>query len=93
MNTTVIPETELEAQDLDKDDVLFYTLQEVTPVSDPYTSSRPALRPVPLCVLPASQAESQPLLPRAPVTSSPWWVPTCPLCGWTGRWTSTRGRA
>lgn len=35
MNTTVISETELEAQDQDKDDVLFYTLQEVTLVSAP----------------------------------------------------------
>ncbi|XP_035885770.1 cadherin-related family member 5 [Phyllostomus discolor] len=31
VNTTVIPETELQAEDLDKDDILFYTLQEVTP--------------------------------------------------------------
>ncbi|KAM5318636.1 cadherin-related family member 5 isoform 5-T5 [Glossophaga mutica] len=31
VNTTVIPETELQAEDLDKDDTLFYTLQEVTP--------------------------------------------------------------
>lgn len=35
MNTTIISETELEAQDQDKDDVLFYTLQEVTLVSAP----------------------------------------------------------
>ncbi|XP_036895119.1 cadherin-related family member 5 isoform X2 [Sturnira hondurensis] len=31
VNTTVIPETKLQATDLDKDDILFYTLQEVTP--------------------------------------------------------------
>ncbi|XP_053514149.1 cadherin-related family member 5 [Artibeus jamaicensis] len=31
VNTTVIPESTLEAEDLDKDDILFYTLQEVTP--------------------------------------------------------------
>lgn len=35
MNTTVVSETELEAQDQDQDDVLFYTLQEVTLVSAP----------------------------------------------------------
>ena len=35
MNTTVVSETELEAQDQDKDKVLFYTLQEVTLVSAP----------------------------------------------------------
>ena len=35
MNTTVVSETELEAQDQDKDNVLFYTLQEVTLVSAP----------------------------------------------------------
>lgn len=33
MGTTVIPEAELEAKDADKDDILYYTLQEVTPVS------------------------------------------------------------
>lgn len=33
MNTIVIPETELKATDADKDDILVYTLQEVTPVS------------------------------------------------------------
>lgn len=33
MNSTVIPEAELQATDPDKDSVLFYTLQEVTPVS------------------------------------------------------------
>ncbi|XP_058382102.1 cadherin-related family member 5 [Diceros bicornis minor] len=31
VNTTVIPETELQAEDLDKNDILFYTLEEVTP--------------------------------------------------------------
>ncbi|XP_070282372.1 cadherin-related family member 5 [Myotis yumanensis] len=31
VNTTVIPQEELAARDLDKNDVLFYTLQEVTP--------------------------------------------------------------
>ena len=35
MNTTVVSETELEAQDQDQDNVLFYTLQEVTLVSAP----------------------------------------------------------
>ncbi|XP_045626616.1 cadherin-related family member 5 isoform X3 [Ursus americanus] len=48
VNTTVIPETELEAQDLDKDDVLFYTLQEVTPGARDFFSlvgtNLPALR-------------------------------------------------
>lgn len=33
VNTIVIPETELKATDADKDDILVYTLQEVTPVS------------------------------------------------------------
>lgn len=48
MNTTVIPETQLEAQDLDKDDTLFYTLQEVTPGASSFFSlvgvNRPALQ-------------------------------------------------
>nr|XP_035939568.1 cadherin-related family member 5 isoform X1 [Halichoerus grypus] len=48
VNTTVIPETELEAQDLDKDDILFYTLQEVTPGASNFFSlvgtNLPALR-------------------------------------------------
>ncbi|XP_038279960.1 cadherin-related family member 5 isoform X3 [Canis lupus dingo] len=48
VNTTVIPETELEAQDPDKDDVLFYTLQEVTPGAGSFFSllgtNLPALR-------------------------------------------------
>lgn len=35
VNTTVIPETELKATDADKNDILVYTLQEVTPVSAP----------------------------------------------------------
>lgn len=55
VNAVVIPETELKAQDLDKDDVLFYTLQEVTPVSAP---SPPLWVSPPLRVLPGSQAES-----------------------------------
>lgn len=33
MNTTVIPETQLKATDADINDILVYTLQEVTPVS------------------------------------------------------------
>ncbi|XP_034502488.1 cadherin-related family member 5 [Ailuropoda melanoleuca] len=48
VNTTVIPGTELEAQDLDKDDILFYTLQEVTPGASNFFSlvgtNLPALR-------------------------------------------------
>nr|XP_015107504.1 cadherin-related family member 5 isoform X5 [Vicugna pacos] len=48
VNTTIIPETELEAQDLDKDDILFYTLQEVTLGASDFFSlmgtNRPALR-------------------------------------------------
>ncbi|XP_060015528.1 cadherin-related family member 5 [Lagenorhynchus albirostris] len=48
VNAVVIPETELRAQDLDKDDVLFYTLQEVTPGTSGFFSlvgaSRPELR-------------------------------------------------
>ncbi|XP_036076236.1 cadherin-related family member 5 isoform X2 [Rousettus aegyptiacus] len=48
VNTTVIPETQLEAQDLDKDDTLFYTLQEVTPGASSFFSlvgvNRPALQ-------------------------------------------------
>ncbi|KAM8817960.1 cadherin-related family member 5 isoform 1-T1 [Rhynchonycteris naso] len=48
VNTTVISETELKAQDLDKDDILFYTLQEVTPGAKNFFSlvgvNRPALR-------------------------------------------------
>uniref|UniRef100_A0A8C7ELR4 Secretin n=1 Tax=Neovison vison TaxID=452646 RepID=A0A8C7ELR4_NEOVI len=68
-----------------QDDILFYTLQEVTPVSVPpnppsVSSWAPRLSPIPC-------------LPRAPVASSPWWAPTSPPCGWTGAWTSTRGRA
>ncbi|XP_019486619.1 PREDICTED: cadherin-related family member 5 [Hipposideros armiger] len=48
VNATVIPEKELEAQDRDKDDILFYTLQEVTPGARNFFSlvgaNRPALR-------------------------------------------------
>ncbi|XP_008563564.1 PREDICTED: cadherin-related family member 5-like, partial [Galeopterus variegatus] len=48
VNSTVIPEEELEAEDRDKDDILFYTLQEVTPgVRDFFSlvgANRPALR-------------------------------------------------
>ncbi|XP_032346225.1 cadherin-related family member 5 isoform X5 [Camelus ferus] len=48
VNTTIIPETELEAQDLDKDDILFYILQEVTLGASDFFSlmgtNRPALR-------------------------------------------------
>ncbi|XP_049569538.1 cadherin-related family member 5 [Orcinus orca] len=48
VNAVVIPETELKAQDLDKDDVLFYTLQEVTPGASGFFSlvgaNRPELR-------------------------------------------------
>uniref|UniRef100_A0A8C3YF02 Cadherin-related family member 5 n=1 Tax=Catagonus wagneri TaxID=51154 RepID=A0A8C3YF02_9CETA len=48
VNTIVIPETELEAHDRDKDDVLFYSLQEVTPGASDFFSlvgaNRPALR-------------------------------------------------
>ncbi|XP_052568408.1 cadherin-related family member 5 [Peromyscus californicus insignis] len=48
VGTTVIPETELEAKDADKDDTLFYTLQEVTPNASSFFSlvgvNNPALR-------------------------------------------------
>lgn len=50
MKATVIPETELEAQDRDRDDILFYTLQEVTPVracSPPLWASPPLHTPPP----------------------------------------------
>lgn len=63
MNAIVIPETELQAKDLDKDDILFYSLQEVTLVGDPSpcTNSDPSfwVSPPP-CILPGSQAESPP---------------------------------
>ncbi|XP_070930101.1 cadherin-related family member 5 isoform X2 [Macaca nemestrina] len=48
VNSTVIPETELQAEDKDKDDILFYTLQEVTAGASDYFSlvgvNHPALR-------------------------------------------------
>nr|XP_036867445.1 cadherin-related family member 5 isoform X2 [Manis javanica] len=48
VNAIVIPETELQAKDLDKDDILFYSLQEVTPGASSLFSlvgvNRPALR-------------------------------------------------
>ncbi|XP_054432812.1 cadherin-related family member 5 [Pteronotus mesoamericanus] len=48
VNTTIIAEAELEAQDADKEDTLFYTLQEVTPGTGGLCSlvgvNRPALR-------------------------------------------------
>ncbi|XP_064226321.1 cadherin-related family member 5 isoform X3 [Aotus nancymaae] len=48
VNSTVIPETELEAKDPDANDVLFYTLQEETAGASDYFSlvgaNRPALR-------------------------------------------------
>ncbi|XP_047630809.1 cadherin-related family member 5 isoform X1 [Phacochoerus africanus] len=48
VKATVIPETELEAQDRDRDDILFYTLQEVTPGASDFFSlvgvNRPALQ-------------------------------------------------
>ncbi|XP_037696563.1 cadherin-related family member 5 isoform X1 [Choloepus didactylus] len=48
VNSIVIPETELEAKDPDKDDILFYTLQEETPGAGDFFSlvgaNRPALR-------------------------------------------------
>ncbi|XP_069910378.1 cadherin-related family member 5 isoform X4 [Oryctolagus cuniculus] len=48
VNSTVIPETELEAKDLDESDTLFYTLQEVTPGAGHFFSlagaNHPALR-------------------------------------------------
>ena len=50
MKATVIPETELEAQDRDRDDILFYTLQDVTPVracSPPLWASPPLHTPPP----------------------------------------------
>uniref|UniRef100_A0A2K6E8K7 Cadherin-related family member 5 n=1 Tax=Macaca nemestrina TaxID=9545 RepID=A0A2K6E8K7_MACNE len=48
VNSTVIPETELQAEDKDKDDILFYTLQEATAGASDYFSlvgvNHPALR-------------------------------------------------
>uniref|UniRef100_A0A8D2JGZ4 Cadherin-related family member 5 n=1 Tax=Sciurus vulgaris TaxID=55149 RepID=A0A8D2JGZ4_SCIVU len=48
VNSTVIPEAELQATDRDKDSILFYTLQEVTPGAGSFFSllgvNRPALR-------------------------------------------------
>ncbi|XP_040320202.1 cadherin-related family member 5 [Herpailurus yagouaroundi] len=48
VNTIVVPETKLEAHDPDKSDILFYTLQEVTPGASNYFSlvgtNLPALR-------------------------------------------------
>ncbi|XP_005576822.3 cadherin-related family member 5 isoform X2 [Macaca fascicularis] len=48
VNSTVIPETELQAKDKDKDDLLFYTLQEATAGASDYFSlvgvNYPALR-------------------------------------------------
>ncbi|XP_032747354.1 cadherin-related family member 5 isoform X2 [Rattus rattus] len=48
VNTTVIPETELKATDADKDDILVYTLQEVTPNASKFFSlvgiNSPALK-------------------------------------------------
>ncbi|XP_061058329.1 cadherin-related family member 5 isoform X3 [Eubalaena glacialis] len=48
VNAVVIPETELKAQDLDRNDILFYTLQEVTPGASGFFSlvgaNRPELR-------------------------------------------------
>ncbi|XP_039077514.1 cadherin-related family member 5 [Hyaena hyaena] len=48
VNTTVIPETRLKAQDPDENDILFYTLQEVTPGASNFFSlvgaNLPALR-------------------------------------------------
>ncbi|XP_057582969.1 cadherin-related family member 5 [Hippopotamus amphibius kiboko] len=48
VNSVIIPETELKAEDLDKNDILFYTLQEVTPGASSFFSlvgaNRPELR-------------------------------------------------
>ncbi|PNI26880.1 CDHR5 isoform 2 [Pan troglodytes] len=48
VNSTVIPETQLQAEDRDKVDILFYTLQEMTAGASDYFSlvsvNRPALR-------------------------------------------------
>ncbi|PNJ84761.1 CDHR5 isoform 2 [Pongo abelii] len=48
VNSTVIPETQLQAEDRDKDDILFYTLQEMTAGASDYFSlvsvNHPALR-------------------------------------------------
>uniref|UniRef100_A0A8C9JXP5 Cadherin-related family member 5 n=1 Tax=Panthera tigris altaica TaxID=74533 RepID=A0A8C9JXP5_PANTA len=48
VNTIVVPETKLEAHDPDKSDILFYTLQEVTPGASNFFSlvgtNLPALR-------------------------------------------------
>ncbi|EPQ03357.1 Cadherin-related family member 5 [Myotis brandtii] len=60
VNTTVIPQEELAATDLDKNDILFYTLQEVTPVSTPPS-------PAP----PFPSAPPPPPPPRRP----PWFLP------------------
>ncbi|KAF5911411.1 hypothetical protein HPG69_017894 [Diceros bicornis minor] len=63
VNTTVIPETELQAEDLDKNDILFYTLEEVTPVSapNPCPNSDPSTLGAPASLQPPeSQAEASP---------------------------------
>lgn len=90
VNTIVIPQEELAATDLDKSDILFYTLQEVTPVSTPPSlpSSLPPGRPRPPT---ASQGLSSTPL-RVPGASSPWWAQTSLPCGWTSPWTSTGAR-
>lgn len=68
VNAIVIPEKELEAQDRDKDDILFYTLQEVTPVSThTLTPPQPQLPPVPLgTTLPCASSQSLRLCPPPP---------------------------
>ena len=75
VNTVVIPEMELQAKDLDKNDILFYTLQEVTLVSNPIpcpTLTPPSRRPI--LSAPLWVSAQWPHLPRVPVAYSPWWV-------------------
>lgn len=57
MNTTIIPEEELEAHDDDQNDILFYTLRELTQVSAGQPCCSPAPCPLQLA---ASQATGPP---------------------------------
>lgn len=66
VNTIVIPETELKATDADKDDILVYTLQEVTPVSAP---------PSPL-ITDAPSHPTSPFLMPSSLSSSTFQSPT-----------------
>lgn len=70
MNSTVIPEAKLTATDKDKEDNLFYTLQEVTPVGPALTPTQSPWLPHPH--LPGSQAVPPLFAPRTPAAFSLW---------------------